>query len=88
MIKSCVTAATSLAGAFFTEGADRTEYISSSVGNVFAGIGDAINLAKGKEALENFKKQLDEAQALKKQITDEIDKLRNKFSEMSVKHFS
>ena len=88
MIRSCVTFATSVAGAFFTEGADRTEYIATAAGNVAAGIGDAINLAKGKEALENFKKKLGEALVLKKQITDEIDKLRNKFSEMSVKHFS
>ena len=88
MIKSCVTFATSLAGAFFTEGADRTEYITTAVGNATAAIGDGIDLAKGKEALEDFKKKLDEARVLKKQITDEIDKLRNKFKELSVKHFS
>ena len=87
MIKSCLAFATSLAGAYFTEGADRTEYFATAASNAASVIGNGIDLVNGGEALEQFQKKLDEALELRKQIINEIDKLRNKFAEMSVKHF-
>ena len=88
IVKSCLGFATSLAGACFTEGSDRNEHITTGVINLVSGIGSGIDLAKGKQAIEEFQKYLGEALNLKKQIIDEIDKLRNKYNEMSIRHFS
>ena len=38
--------------------------------------------------LKEYEKYLNDAKELKKKIQAEIDKLRNKFKELSTKHFS
>ena len=88
ILKSGLTFAASLAGAYFSEGSDRTEYITTAAMNATSTVCSGIDLSKANESLEEFNKYMKEALNLKTQIINEIDKLRNKFAEMSVKHFS
>lgn len=74
-------------GFWSTKGNDRIEYATSSLANVLALAANTADIAKQSEILKNYKDYLEKANILKKDIQNEIDKLRKKFKELSVKHY-
>ena len=79
--------AITLFGFFATEGDDRIEYGTSSFLNVLAIAANTGEIAKQAQILKDYEDYLEKAKNLKKDIQNEIDKLRKKFKELSVKHF-
>ena len=88
MVRSGITFLAGLIGAGLTEGSDKGEYIASAVSSGASLITSGIDFAIQDEAIEEFQKHIHEAFELKKQINNEINKLRNKFYMMSRKHYS
>ena len=85
--KSCLSLFFSLIGIGVTEGEDRGEYIKSSIANIIGAVGSGIDFAVNDKAIKELINYIHEATKLKKQIIDEINKLRNKFQEISNKHY-
>ena len=71
-----------------TQGTDRIEYATASLGDFIAIIANGVDLHKQNKSIEEFMKYMDEANKLRNQINDEINKLRTKFRELSFQHFS
>jgi hypothetical protein len=74
-------------GMSYTKGMDRVEYASASLADFLALIANGMDLATQNKAIEEFIGYMDEAKDLKNKINAEIDKLRDKFNELKVKHF-
>ena len=64
------------------------EYNYSAGANVTAIIGNIIDIKVQKDMIKQSNEILQKANELRKDIIEEIDKLRNKFNQLSVKHFS
>ena len=64
------------------------EYNISTGSNIVAIVGDITDIQLIKKYLNDFKEILDKANKLKSEIIQEIDKLRQKFEQLSSKHFS
>ena len=75
-------------GMISTEGGDRTEYAAASLGDFIAIIANGVDIHMQNKSIEEFMHYMDEANNLKKQINEEIDKLRTRYHELSVRHFS
>lgn len=75
-------------GATVTEGDDSIEYATASFADVFAFASNCVDLSIQKKAIKTYTDYLTEAQNLKNEIIAEIDKLRQKFYELSGKHFT
>ena len=75
-------------GMINTKGADRTEYAAASLGDFIAIIANGVDIHMQNKSIEEFMHYMDEANNLKKQINEEIDKLRNRYQELSMRHFS
>lgn len=71
-----------------TEGDDRIEYATASLADVLAIVANTSDVMVRSKQLKEYEKYLNDAKELKKKIQAEIDKLRNKFKELSTKHFS
>lgn len=76
-----------LFGCYVTEGKDRIEYATSSFANVLALASNAGDMAKQSQILKDYEDYMEKAENLQKDIEKEIDKLRKKFKELSVKHY-
>ena len=67
---------------------DSSEYNQSFFANVAAIVGNIIDLKLIDKNIEEYTKLYGEAEKLMNEITQEIDKLRNKFNLLSTKHMS
>jgi len=87
MVKSGVSFLVSLIGIGVTEGEDKVKYAISAVSNAVSVVGSGIDFAVHDKAIKELIIYIQDAKKLKKQIIDEINKLRNKFQEISNKHY-
>lgn len=78
----------SIFGISLTKGSDRIEYAASSVSNILTVGVSAANIAMSVENIKNFQKNLEEVQTLGKQIEEEIEKLKQKFSTYGRAHWA
>jgi hypothetical protein len=88
MIGSGGGAIISLFAASVTKGDDSIEYATASLSDVLAFASNCADLEMQKRSIKKYKEYLSEAEKLKGQILQEIDKLRQKFNEISGKHYS
>ena len=88
MIGSGGGAIISLFAASVTKGDDSIEYATASLSDVLAFASNCADLKMQKEAIKRYKEYFSEAEKLEGQILQEIDKLRQKFNELSGKHYS
>lgn len=75
-------------GASVTKGDDSLEYTTASLADVFAFASNCVDISMKKKAIKNYYISLNTAKNLKNEIIVEIDKLRQKFYELSGKHFT
>lgn len=87
MVKSGISFLLSLIGIGVTEGEDKVKYAISAVSNAVSVVGSGIDFAVHDKAIKELIIYIQDAKKLKKQIIDEINKLRNKFQEISNKHY-
>ena len=71
-----------------TKGEDRIDFAKSSAAQVLSFISNCVDIHTQNKMLGKFGDYLQEAEALREQITNEIDKLRTKFSGLSGKHYN
>ena len=71
-----------------TKGTDRLEYAGASLADFLSLVANGVDIAYQNKLLTEFTGHMEEAKKLKQEITEEIDKLRVKYSELSSKHFS
>ena len=76
-----------LFGFAVTKGDDRFEYATASLADVLAIAANSTDIAFQSKLLNDYANFLEEAKKIKENINEEIDKLRKKFKELSVKHF-
>ena len=81
IVVSCV-------GMSVTKGDDSIDYAKSSAAQVLSFISNCVDIHTQNKMLDDFKDYLQEAESLREQITNEIDKLRTKFSGLSGKHYN
>ena len=63
------------------------KYGGSTAANIAALVGNVIDIKKINKNIEEYEKIYKEAEDLRNEINQEIDKLRNKFNNLSTKHF-
>ena len=71
-----------------TKGEDRIDFAKSSAAQVLSFISNCVDIHTQNKMLDQFGDYLQKAEDLRKQITNEIDKLRTKFSGLSGKHYN
>lgn len=72
--------------ALVTEGEDRIEYASASFSNIVSLCINCKDIKEQKKAIEELRNIQDKAIALEKEIVSELNNLKKKFKELSVKH--
>jgi hypothetical protein len=75
-------------GLAVTKGDDRVEYATASLADVLAIVANSTDIVFQSKLLKEYAEFLNEAKKTKEKIIEEIDKLRKKFKELKVKHFS
>ena len=93
LIKTKMNIAVSIAGAaisFFVASSveKKKDYKISGGANALGIIGNVIEIGVQQKDLKNSNEILEKAKQLKNDIIKEIDKLKEKFAQLSVKHFS
>ena len=78
----------SVVGMSVTKGDDSIDYAKSSAAQVLSFISNCVDIHTLNKTLDKFGEYLQEAESLREQITNEIDKLRTKFSGLSGKHYN
>ena len=73
--------------AFGTHLTGDKKYGGSTAANIAALVGNVIDIKKINKNIEEYEKIYKEAEDLRNEINQEIDKLRNKFNNLSTKHF-
>ena len=75
-------------GASTTKGTDRLEYASATLADFLALVANGVDIATQNKLLQQFSENMEEAKKLQTEIKEEIDKLREKYSQLTTKHFS
>ena len=75
-------------GMAYTEGNDRNEYAAGTLADFLALIANCTDISMQQEMINNLKENQNRAENLKKEIEEEIDKLRKKFEALKCKHYS
>ena len=75
-------------GAAVTKGNDRAEYGASSLANVLGFVTSAVDISEKKKIIKKYGEYFKQASELKNSIISEIDKLRDKFYELSNQHYT
>ena len=75
-------------GAAVTKGNDRAEYGASSLANVLGFVTSAVDISEKKKIIKKYGEYFKQAIELKNSIICEIDKLRDKFYELSNQHYT
>lgn len=75
-------------GMAYTEGNDRNEYAAGTLADFLALIANCTDISMQQQMINNLKENQNRAEKLKKEIEEEIDKLRKKFEALKCKHYS
>ena len=75
-------------GATVTKGEDRFEYATSSLADAIGFIANIADIKEQKKIMKTYCEYYQQAVNLKTEILNEINNLRNKFYELSGKHFT
>jgi hypothetical protein len=77
-----------IVGMAYTEGNDRKEYAAGTLADFLAIISNCTDISMQQQMINQLKANQDRAKSLKKEIEEEIDKLRKKFEALKCKHYS
>ena len=71
-----------------TKGTDRIEYAGASLADFLALVANGVDIVAQNNLLKQFDQYMKEAKELQQNIIEEINKLRDKFKNLSTQHFS
>lgn len=77
-----------IVGMAYTEGKDRKEYAGGTLADILALIANCNDISMQQKIINDLKTNQKRAKNLKKEIEEEIDKLRKKFDALKCKHYS